>query len=438
MARSTPAGWTFLDEQPFGRDRLIQKHALPNGLTAITLEDPAADVFAYHTWFRVGSRHEKQGRTGMAHLFEHMMFKATESMEDGEFDKLMERRGAQTNAATWVDWTYYHEALPATGDNLETAIRLEADRMENLVVDETQLAAEREVVKNERLYRVDDDPSGKMYEELYDLALKGHPYGWPTIGWMPDIEAITVADCQAFYKAYYAPNNAVIVLVGRFDTHQGLELIRRYYGGLDSQELPAEAPAPAPTVSSPRYRELSLEVSTERLLVGYMGPSMTHDDMPALDVAVEVLFGGESSRLHRRLVIQDETASSVDGWVSHFALSGLIEVAATTKAGHSAAEVETVVLAELARFGEAGPTERELAKARNQLEVAVYRSNYAANAVAGRLGHYEVTAGDFKAFSRAVAAVREVTADDVKRVMTRYFQPQTKSVVVVKPAKAAA
>ena len=199
----------------------VDKYVLPNGLRVLIWEDHRVPLFAYQTWFRVGSRHEQGGRTGMAHLFEHMMFKATSNHKEGEFDRIMEQHGAQTNAATWVDWTYYREKLPA--GNLDLLCGLESDRMENLVLDEGQLESEREVVINERLLRVDNDPEGLLYEKLYALAFgRSHPYGWPTIGWMDDIRAISLEDCRDFYGRYYAPNNATITLVGDVDRDEAM------------------------------------------------------------------------------------------------------------------------------------------------------------------------------------------------------------------------
>ena len=433
--RLTSTSWTWVESAPFGADRTIHKFTLANGLTLLMMRDASAPVFAYHSWFRVGSRHEEEGKTGIAHLFEHMMFKATKSMGDGEFDKLMERRGAQTNAATWVDWTYYHEALPATADNLSTTIKLEADRMVNLVLNKKQLESEREVVKNERLYRVDDDPDGKMYEELWHLALDGHPYGWPTIGWMRDIEAISVKDCQEFYRRYYSPNNVVLVVVGDVDPVELLVELGTHYGPLAAQEIPEEAPVALSTRSAPVRKELTLPVQNERLLIGYPGPAINDASNVAMDVAMEVLFGGDSSRLHRLMVSELEVASSVDGSVPHFKLSGLIEVVVSLKSGKTAEEAEKILLEQLALMGTAGPTDAELEKAKNQLEASVYQSSYSANAIAGRLGHYEVTAGDFQAFQRSLDAMRHVDAEAVKAVVTRWLAPEQRSTIVVRPAE---
>ena len=191
----------------------MHRWRLDNGLTVLVLVDASAPVASYHTWFNVGSRHEKPGKTGLAHLFEHLMFNETENLKAGTFDRKLEENGAETNAATWVDWTYYYESLPA--DRVKLAVKLEAERMARLVLREPQVASEKEVVANERRYRVDDDVEGAANELLYKTAFAEHPYGWPTIGWMEDIQGFTPEDCVAFYRTYYAPNNATVVVVGR-------------------------------------------------------------------------------------------------------------------------------------------------------------------------------------------------------------------------------
>ena len=198
---------------------------LGNGLKVILVRDPSAPVFAYQTWFAVGSRHEREGITGIAHLFEHLMFNQTENHPPGELDRLIETAGGDTNAATWVDWTYYRDNLPKA--ELPLAVELEADRMAHLTLGDKQVESEREVVANERRFRVEDDVDGFFNEELYKAAFTTHPYHWPTIGWMRDIEAISIEDCRAFYRTYYAPNNATVVLVGDVDEDGALALIER-------------------------------------------------------------------------------------------------------------------------------------------------------------------------------------------------------------------
>ena len=189
--RKRNARWTFVRDHAFGDALTLRRFRLGNGLTVLTLVDRSAPTVSYHTWFRVGSRHERPGKTGLAHLFEHLMFSETRNHPHGDFDRLMERAGAEANAATWTDWTCYYENAPRNA--LPLLIELEADRMSNLVLRVPQVTSEKEVVANERKLRVDDDVEGRALEMLYDNAFRRHPYRWPTIGWMKDIRGFTVA-----------------------------------------------------------------------------------------------------------------------------------------------------------------------------------------------------------------------------------------------------
>jgi zinc protease len=301
------------DELVYGAAR-VGRFVLGNGLRVLIWEDRRAPVFSYQTWFSVGSRVEVAGKSGIAHLFEHLMFKATKNLEEGEFDAIMERRGAETNAATWVDWTYYKEKLPSGADNLELCCKLEADRMEHMILNSDQLESEREVVVNERLLRVDNDPDGQLYEALYRLAYEAHPYGVPTIGWMEDIRAISLEDCLSFYERYYAPNSAAIVIVGDVDTTEALRLVQRYYGHLAAAELPEEALPVEPRQAGEKRQSFELPISSEKGLYAWHAMAGTDPDQAALEVLDEVLTGGESARLYERLVTETELASSVGAW----------------------------------------------------------------------------------------------------------------------------
>ena len=231
-APTEAARWIYEGAIPFGdltttaASELPQVHRfrLGNGLRLLLLVDQAAPVVSYFTWFRVGSRHEKPGKTGLAHLFEHLMFNETQGLKAGEFDRKLEESGAESNAATWFDWTYYYEALPK--DRFGLAVELESERMARLVLREPQVVSEKEVVTNERRMRVEDDPEGTANEILYKTAFTKHPYHWPTIGWMDDIQGFTPSDCEAFYATYYAPNNATVVVVGDVTEEDVLTRVR--------------------------------------------------------------------------------------------------------------------------------------------------------------------------------------------------------------------
>ncbi len=414
----------------------IDKFRMGNGLTVILWEDHAAPVFSYHTWFRVGSRHEKEGRTGIAHLFEHLMFKATKNMADGEFDQVMEKHGAQTNAATWVDWTYYKEKLPA--GNLDLVASLEADRMEHMILNAQQLESEREVVKNERLLRVDNDPDGRMYEELYALAYDVHTYGWPTIGWMKDIEAITLEDCLEFYRLYYAPNNATVVLVGDVDGPEALRTIQKYYGHLQAQPVPAEDVKVEPPQKAEKRKVLELAIAAEKGIYAWHAPAITDPGHAPLVVLNEILVGGESARLHKLLVTDLELASDVGGYAPSWAMPGLYEIGVTMQPGKALADAERAMDEALERVTREPVTARELDKAKNGLEASFLRSLADVGSRARALGDAETTAGDYKRFIAEMEALRKVTADDVLAVARKVLRRENRTVLAARPQPEAA
>ena len=409
----------------------VERFTLHNGLKVIIWEDHRAPVFSFQTWFGVGSRHEQPGRTGMAHLFEHLMFKATKNMAEGEFDRIMEAAGAQTNAATWVDWTHYREKLPK--GSLDLVCKLEADRMENMILNEDQLESEREVVVNERLLRVDNDPDGTLYERLYKLAYDAHPYSWPTIGWMKDIRAITLEDCFDFYRRYYAPNNATIVLVGDVDTDEVLERVEHYYGHLEPQEIPEQTPPAHTAFSGPHRAELELELSTERGIYGWHALKGVDADHAALQVLDEVLTGGESSRLYKRLVIEDELATSCGGWLPSWYYAGLYEFGVHMRPGHSFSEAEVAIEEVLREVKEHGISERELLKAKNSLEVNFWRQMSDTGNRATAIGDMAVTCGDLTPFFERIDALRSVSAEDVLQVARKVLVDERLSCVLGRP-----
>ena len=410
---------------------LIEEFALGNGLQVLIWEDKAAPVIAYQTWFKVGSRHEKEGKTGIAHLFEHLMFKATTNHAEGQFDLLMEERGAQTNAATWVDWTYYHEKLPA--GNLELAVSLEADRMENLALRADSLESEREVVKNERLGRVDNDPDGKAYEALYRVAFKEHPYGCPTIGWMEDIEGLSLDDCLAFYRSYYAPNNAVVCVVGDVTTRETLELIQRYYGHLQRQEI-AKHPIPEePEQTQERRLELRQPIESEKLILAYHIPEVTHADHPALCVLNEILTDGDSSPLFQKMVKELELATDTWGWIASFHDPGLWELGVSLLPGKKAIDAEKAVDALLTSFLREGVTVRALEKAKNGMEAGTLRMMAGTSPRARGLGESAVIQGRWQSFFEESEQLQSVSADDVLRVASRYLRKENRTVLHTLP-----
>jgi zinc protease len=428
--RKRNARWTFVRDQSFGDALTLRRFQLGNGLTVLTLLDRSAPTVSYHTWFRVGSRHERPGKTGLAHLFEHLMFGETRNHPHGDFDRLMERAGAEANAATWTDWTCYYENAPR--DTLPLLIELEADRMSNLVLRPPQVTSEKEVVANERKLRVDDDVEGRALELLYESAFRDHPYRWPTIGWMKDIRGFTVRDCQGFYRTHYAPSNATVVIAGDFNEHKALALIQKHYGGM-SAASPAKASTPSkePSQRAERVLQLTAPTPTEKLLMGYHAPSFSDPDTPALVIANEVLFGGQSSRLHRLFCLDQEIALSVRGSISPFVDPGLFEMWIFLREGKRKADAMALLDREVGKLGSHGPSPLELDKAINQLELSFLHSMETAGGKAEQIGFYETVAHDGGAVFDRLAAYRHVTADAVKRAVTKYLRPSRRTRVEI-------
>lgn len=435
-APSAVARWTFDGSTPFGESLggeppRVRRFRLGNGLRLLLLVDTSAPVLSYFTWFRVGSRHERPGKTGLAHLFEHLMFNETERLAASEFDRKLEENGAESNAATWLDWTYYYESLPK--DRFKLAVELESERMARLVLREPQVASEKEVVANERRMRVDDDVEGTANEILYKTAFTCHPYHWPTIGWMTDIENFTPEDCVAFYRTFYAPNNATVVVVGDVNEKEVLTRIRDAYGTIPSSEIPEEDTQPEPPQSGPREITLRKPTPSEKLLVGYRGPALGDADHATCVVLNEILFGGRASRVYRELITKREVCTEVRGWVSTFRDPGLYELYFTARPGIAGADILAAVDAELARVRTDLVSNEELDRAKARLELGLLQSLDTTSGKAEQIGFYDTVLGDPAAAFRRLEAYRRVTAGEVRTAARRYFVDVARTLVRVLP-----
>jgi zinc protease len=428
-------GIAFVEDIPFGAALSVRRWKLANGLDVMVLADRSAPVVSYQTWFRVGSRHEQPGKTGLAHFFEHLMFKETKNVGPGEFDRLMESVGGETNAATWTDWTAYYENLPKR--EIELAARLEADRMQNLVLQEPPVESEREVVINERKFRVEDDVEGTTNERLYATAFKKHPYRWPTIGWMKDIRAYTVDDCLAFYRTYYAPNNATLVIAGDVDEKDVVGLVRRHYGAISSSRVPAEKRVAEPNQRSERVLELEQPTDTEKIALGWRAPEFGSRDYAVLTVMNDMLTGGRSSRLYRALVSDGEIASEVHGSIAPFHDPGLYELWSSARPGITARALLRVIERELARIVRDRPGEAELEKAKNRLELSFLHGMETVSGKADQIGFHAVVTGDVGGVFLQLEDWRSVTVQDVQAAARRYLDRQHRTTISVLPQRGA-
>jgi zinc protease len=422
--------WTLDVEHPLGR-LTLRRYTWPTGLRVILARDPAAPILSYQTWLRVGSAHETPGQTGMAHFFEHLMFNATEHRAQGEIDRLIEATGGDTNAATWVDWTFYRDTVPA--DALPLVVELEADRLQHLALDDGPIESEREVVISERLERVEDDIDGFLDEALCALAFTRHPYRWPTIGWMHDIRALARPDIERFYRTFYAPNNATLVIVGDIDEAQTLALLAEHYGDIPASPIPARETVVEPAQLGERRRVFTKPVPSPRLVCGYQIPGQGHPDWPVLEFIAALMSDGPSARLYRRLVIETEIATTLEASALPFRDPSLFRVSATVARGHTADEVLAELDRAFAKLAEAPVAAAELTKVKNCAETYFWSLLESCDGKAEQLGHFETTLGDFRALFELERRLAAITPDEITRVARTYLGPAGRSVCIAEP-----
>jgi zinc protease len=428
---AAPDGLSLEAEGRIGRAQVARRWRLANGLGVIVVVDRAAPIVSYQTWYRVGSRHEEIGKTGLAHLFEHLMFAQTETLTPGEFDRVVERTGGESNAATWVDWTHYRLSLPAM--DLALAVRLESERMSRLVLTPETIEPERDVVTNERRERVEDDVDGWLDEQLMATAFEVHPYRWPTIGWMADIRSVGLDDIRAFYRTWYAPNNATLVVVGDVDEPALLGMVREAYGALPAATLPAGPSVIEPPQDGERVLRATRPIASDRVLCGGKAVGQGHADWAALELLTTLLAGSPSSRLHRRLVIEKELASTVDVQLTPFAEPSLLRVAVTCARGHRAAEALAEIDSVIADLAERGAPDAEVQKAKNLTETDFWSALVDADGKAEALGHHETALGDFRSLNALGDRLAAVTPDDLRRVVRASLVPSARTIVIAEP-----
>jgi len=404
---------------------------LQNGLTILTLVDRSTPVASLQMWVKVGSRDETR-YTGIAHLFEHMMFKGSLHIPPEEHARLLEARGGRVNAYTTNDFTVFHEDV--TPDTLPLAIDLEAERVANLDISDKTLTSERQVVLEERRLRTEDNPEGRLFEALLALTFVAHPYRWPVIGWRSDVEAVTVEACQRFFRTYYSPNNIVLVLVGNFDADNALRHVERVFGPLEpAKEIPRN-PTTEPPQHGERRSTVLFDVRSPTVAAAWHAPAAGHPDGPALDVAGQVLSAGRSSRLYRRLVYQEQQALAAQGGYWEMKDAGLFFAYASVRPDGSPDRAEALLAEEVKKLRLEPVSDEELAKAKRELEVDLVNGLATTQALAGRIGDDFVTFGRVRSLEERLSALDAVTQSDVQRVATTYLGDEQRSVVRLVPA----
>ncbi len=405
----------------------VKSFQLKNGLKVLFLEDRSIPNANMYIFWKVGSRNEAPGITGLSHFFEHMMFNGSKNYPAGAFDKVMEASGGSNNAYTSENVTVYTNWFPA--EALGTVADLEADRIAFLQLDDNIIESERQVVLSERSTGLENNPWEQLSQGVRDVAFSAHPYSWPVIGWESDIRSWTKHDLQTYFETYYNPSNAVMVIVGAISPEVALsEIAPRFEGIVRSGKVP-----PVRTVEPPQLGERRVFVKKEsatspQLISAFHIPQSSHADYYALDLLSEIMTGGLSSRLYKVLVDQKEIAAGVHAEVSLSIDPDLFTISVEGMAGKNIADVERALFVELEKLIKSGVTSEELEKAKNKKIAAFYRHMETINGKAELLGNYEVFFGGYQKLFEAPTRYQAVTTTQIKRVLGLYFVKQNRTV----------
>ena len=417
----------------FAQDLTVTEKVLPNGLKVLLKEMHKAPVATFQIWYRVGSRNECLGKTGLSHMLEHMMFKGTKKYGPKTFSQTVQRNGGNDNAFTSHDYTAYFETFAS--DRIGIALDLESDRMQDLLIDPKEFLSERDVVKEERRMRYEDDPFNSMVEQMMSVAFSAHPYQWPVIGWMADISSFTRDDLYRHYRAYYEPNNATIVVAGDIDPKTLLPLIEKYFGGIPRGPETRRVDAVEPKHLGERRVVVKRQAELPAVFAGYNVPTLKHPDSYALEVLQGVLSSGKSSRLYKSLVYEKQIALYAGGDYDNVSADpNLFYLYAGVMPGKTTDEVENALYAEIDRFKTDPVTDEELQKAKNQIEAGFIMGQDSVFNQAMLLGQFESVAS-WKLLEKYVDNIRAVSKEDVMRAAKEYFSEDNRTVGILIPLK---
>jgi zinc protease len=404
---------------------------LPNGLQAVFLEDHSTPIVHVALWYHVGSKDEKPGRTGFAHLFEHLMFKGSRNVQPDQHPSIITSHGGQANAFTDEDATVYWQTVPA--QYLPLVLWLEADRMASLEVSEMKFRTEREVVKEERRMKVDNQPFGRLAEIIYEKAFTVHPYKHQTIGSMADLEAASIADVRAFHQTYYVPNNATIAIVGDFETSQAKALVEQYLGKVPrGADVPRDVPK-EPVQEGERRETVREPWPLPAVVVSHHITYDGHPDAYPLHVLAKILSDGQSSRIYRSLVYEKQLALAAFGDAKLIEDPNLFYAVAIVQPGRQPAEVMAALVQELERVKTEGVTAEELDRAKRQWARDYILGRETVQQKALHLAHAIVIHDDIKTADGEFDLFQKVTAEDVQRVARTYFTPQSRMLLTIQP-----
>ncbi len=422
----------FICQSGFGQISFpVERHVLDNGLTVLISEDHSAPVVTYQVWYKVGSKNERPGITGISHLCEHMMFKGSKNIKPEEHARIIQANGGIDNAWTHFDMTCYWEKIAS--DKLELAINLESERQKNLTPTLETFTSEREVVKEERRMGVDNSPFGAVFEQLLNTAFAAHPYHWHVVGYMSDIDNITLDDLKNHYRVYYAPNNATAVVSGDVNPKDVMKLMHKYYDDIAAQPPPPKVGTVEPEQRGERTAYVHKIAQMPAFTVGYHVPEFGHPDTYPLRVAARVLFAGQSSRLYQKMIYQDQSALHAGGDCFLLQDPALFYSFVIMRPGHTAEDGKGTLLEEIERLKTEPVAEKELQKAKNQLEAEFIFDLQSVDDKGFAIGYYQTVLGDYSELFEEAEKFQQVTAVDVMRVAEKYFDEKNRNVVILVP-----
>ncbi len=401
----------------------FEEYDLDNGLHVILHKDASVPIVNVSVLYHVGSKNEPAGRKGFAHFFEHLMFEGSPNIERGKFFEIVQNAGGQLNANTSFDRTFYYETLPS--HQLELGLYMESERMLQATIDSVGIATQKEVVKEEKRLRIDNQPYGDILDQMMGKAFAGTPYEWTPIGTFEDIDAATAADFKDFYATYYVPNNATLAIAGAIDTKETRKMVEKYFGEISrgQQETPQpefEAPKQQGEIKATVYDQIQLPA----VVKGYKSVEQTHPDYYAMQMLRTLLSGGESARLPKSIVNEQELALTVQSFPIALEKAGLFLTFGLANAGIEPEQLEEAMNIEIKKVQEELIPEREFQKLQNQIENDFISQNGRVAGIAESLAQYHVYFGDANLINTEIERFREVTRDDLRRVAKKYLVPE--------------
>jgi zinc protease len=414
----------------------VVEHQLENGMKVIVKEDHRAPIAVSQVWYKVGSSYEHGGVTGISHVLEHMMFKGTSNHPPGEFSRIIAANGGDENAFTGRDYTAYFQTMSA--DRLAVSFELEADRMRNLLLLEEEFLKEVEVVKEERRLRTEDKPNSLTYEQFNAAAYEASPYRIPVIGWMSDLDALQVKDLQEWYRQWYAPNNATLVVVGDVDPDEVLKLAEKYFGPLKPEAISQPKPRIEPRQRGIKRITVKAPAKQPYMILGYKTPVIGQSDEPwepyALEMLSYILDGGDSARLTRRLIHGSQVAAAADADYSAFTrLPGMLLMDATPTPGREIAEVERELLGEIEKIKTEPVKAEELERVRNQIIAAKVYEKDSVFSQAMLIGRLETVGLDWRLADQLVENLKRITPEQIQQVARKYLHRDNLTISVLEP-----